>query len=352
VPPPSDADRIGHGPTIRSRGQSLVEFALVLPVFVVLFATALDLGRVFYAQISLANAAREAAFQAAETPTSFQPNTDCPAAPADPSNNLVMCRALLEADGSFVEVRPADVSLSCSPSCTVAQGHTVTVRVQGPFQLVTPILTPFFGGSQTITLRSTATAAMFAIPTRPPMAAPSGAPQCTVPDLVGLRASDADILWSAEGFSGLLTRSGSGDFIVVAQSPAAGTVLACTSGGTVWESGALPATPSPTPAPTAAPTTTPDPGATPPPGPTPTPTPSPSPAPECFTPTGLAGVYPPNVIGLTPSVASSRITAKGLNPIQRDGLTTGQKGVVQEQNPDETVCVEKGSDVVFHYRRS
>ena len=52
----------------RTLGQSLVEFALVLPVFLLFFAAALDLGRVFYANITLNNAAREGAFQAAITP--------------------------------------------------------------------------------------------------------------------------------------------------------------------------------------------------------------------------------------------------------------------------------------------
>ena len=49
----------------RTLGQSLVEFALILPVFLVFFAATLDLGRVFYANITLNNAAREGAFQAA-----------------------------------------------------------------------------------------------------------------------------------------------------------------------------------------------------------------------------------------------------------------------------------------------
>jgi hypothetical protein len=52
----------------RSRGQSLVEFALILPVFLMFFGAVLDLGRVAAAQITVTNVAREAAFQAAETP--------------------------------------------------------------------------------------------------------------------------------------------------------------------------------------------------------------------------------------------------------------------------------------------
>ncbi len=352
-----------------SRGQSMVEFALILPVFAILFATALDLGRAFYAQISLANAAREAAFQASETPSSFQGNTACPTPPATPDNNLVMCRALLEATGSFVNVQAADVSLTCSPSCTVAQGNTATVTVRGQFQLVTPILSPFFGGSQTIQLSSTATAAMLVLPTRPPIVAPSNQPMCTAPDLIGQRANSADGLWSNAGFTGGTTSNGSGNYAIAEQSPGAGTVAPCTTGVTIWQVATATPTPSPTPSPTPTPTPSPTPAPTPAPGePTPTPTPapepgatptptppptaSPSPTPECFTHDGLAGVRPPNVIGLVPSIASSRIQAKGLTAVAMGDLSTGQKGVVQEQNPDQSVCVEKisTSKVEFHYR--
>jgi hypothetical protein len=50
-----------HGDDDRSGGQGLVEFALVLPIFLLLVFGVLDLGRVIWAQDDLANAAREAA---------------------------------------------------------------------------------------------------------------------------------------------------------------------------------------------------------------------------------------------------------------------------------------------------
>jgi len=45
----------------RSRGQGLVEFALVLPVFMVILIGMVDLGRAIWANNAVANAAREAA---------------------------------------------------------------------------------------------------------------------------------------------------------------------------------------------------------------------------------------------------------------------------------------------------
>jgi len=49
------------GRRTRSRGQGLVEFALVLPVFMVILIGMVDLGRAIWANNSVANAAREAA---------------------------------------------------------------------------------------------------------------------------------------------------------------------------------------------------------------------------------------------------------------------------------------------------
>jgi Flp pilus assembly protein TadG len=50
----------GHG-----RGQSLVEFALTLPLLLVLLLFALDVGRLFYVYVGVQNAVREAALPAA-----------------------------------------------------------------------------------------------------------------------------------------------------------------------------------------------------------------------------------------------------------------------------------------------
>ena len=46
---------------VGERGQNLVEFALVLPILLIVLFGALDLGRIFWVSISLTNAAREGA---------------------------------------------------------------------------------------------------------------------------------------------------------------------------------------------------------------------------------------------------------------------------------------------------
>src|SRR5687768_2728599 len=136
----------------RSRGQSIVELALILPVMMLLVASALDLGRMFYSQITITNAAREGVYEASYSPTSFQHD-----APCNTTLNRVMCRVLSEAKGSFVQVQKADVTLTCSPACASGIDNTVTVTVNGRFKLLTPIMAPFLGGSN-VTLTSSASA--------------------------------------------------------------------------------------------------------------------------------------------------------------------------------------------------
>ncbi len=132
----------------RSRGQSLVELALILPVFLLFFAAVLDLGRIAAAQVSVENAAREGAFQAAKTPTDFDSSTGCP---ANGLTNVIYCRIKLESSGG-VTISPTDVSVSCNPAdCSTGLGNTVTVRVNGHFRLLTPLMAVFFGGNQNVT---------------------------------------------------------------------------------------------------------------------------------------------------------------------------------------------------------
>jgi len=161
----------------RTRGQSLVEFALVLPVFMLFFATTLDLGRLALAQLSVSNAAREGAFQASQTPSSFDNTTGCP---SDGESNLVVCRVLLEAANSGVSIAPADISLTCSVSgCPTGMGNRVTVSVTGHFQLLTPILAGFFGGSQNVTFVRSATNQIETLPTPAPAGGATATPTPT-----------------------------------------------------------------------------------------------------------------------------------------------------------------------------
>lgn len=156
----------------QSRGQSVVEFALLLPIFMLFFVAVLDLGRMSGAQIAVTNAAREGAFQAAKTPTDFTKLSGCP---ADGATNRVYCRVKLESSGG-VTILPGDVTVVCShPTCATGIGSTVTVSVDGHFQLFTPLMGVFFGG-QDVTFTASSTQQRETLPVSGASATPTASP--------------------------------------------------------------------------------------------------------------------------------------------------------------------------------
>jgi len=312
----------------KSRGQSLVELALVLPILFVFLAAALDLGRVFYAHISLRNAAREGAMQAAKTPTSYLEDTAC-----DPATNLVVCRVVLEAKGGSVNVLPTDIDMTCSlTGCPDQPGSTVTVVVRGRFDLVTPLLTTIFGGS-TLNFSSTATAQVeylpdpvTATPPPPPVAGFTTNPSPITGDApLTVQFTDTSIdatTWSWDFGDGgsaneqnpTHTFMAPGTYTVIL------TAINVTSADieqlTVVVGGSGPST-APSEAPSQAPCT-----------------------------------YPPNIIGKDPVTASQLLINAGFNPSGLADLTTGTKNKVQAQNPDHTQCLTANWTIVYHYRPS
>lgn len=162
--------------TTSIRGQALVEMAVITPVLLLLVAGAIDLGRVWYGQITITNAAREGALEGAVNPDSYQAGQPCD------TNNRIVCRAVREASESFITVAHTDVTMTCDAACvegTAASPNTVTVRVQGKFSLITPIIGAIVG--QEIELSSTATATISMTPTigAIPIVTPTPVPTAT-----------------------------------------------------------------------------------------------------------------------------------------------------------------------------
>jgi PKD repeat protein len=323
----------------KSRGQSLVEFALVLPVFLVFLAAALDLGRVFYANISLNNAAREGAFEAAKHPQAFGAGQSCDASDA----GRVVCRVKFESASSAITIADGDISSTCSSACNAASGSTVTVKVKGNFQLVTPILSAIFGG-QTVKLNSASTAQILYYPDIAP-ASPPPAPQadfttsnsrsCTC---ASLHINFTDIStgspsawqWNFGDGTTSTEQNPSHDF-GPGTSTVSLTVINITDSSTKTKTNYITVTVAATPTPT--------------PGPTATPSPTPSPtAPTCS--------HPPNVIGQAPLTAVANLNNAGFTASNNGDLTTGPKNKVQAQNPDATQCLMPGALIVIHWRPS
>ena len=96
---------------ISLRAQALVEFALLLPLLLVLILGAMDLGRVFYFKIVLTNAAREGANYLSRYP-------------ADYTNAWNAIRT--EGDSSGVTITEAEVTYA--GCCTVGLPVVVTIE--------------------------------------------------------------------------------------------------------------------------------------------------------------------------------------------------------------------------------
>ena len=95
----------------RSRGQALVELALIAPVMLLLLGGAVDLGRLFYSQVTIADSAREGVMWAVQHPGSWTKRCDPTdtRAPNAANPNQVVCHAMNETAKGFVQVKASDV---------------------------------------------------------------------------------------------------------------------------------------------------------------------------------------------------------------------------------------------------
>lgn len=152
----------GRGRT-QSRGQTLVEFALILPIFLLMVFGLVDMGRYVYLNSTLSQAAREAARQAsveAYWVGSVDPscNTDGgPVCPADVAalrtNALAAGNRMMTPNGS---ITLAHLYTSCdrgtaptgawvTQTCARrAPGDLVSVRVVMVFTPITPVIGQMF----------------------------------------------------------------------------------------------------------------------------------------------------------------------------------------------------------------
>jgi Flp pilus assembly protein TadG len=116
----------GHRFWQKIDGQSLLEFALMLPVFLVIVLSIIDLGRLFGTYIALKNASREGARFASMYSTTT--NVDA-----------IKARAIAEASATgYPGLTPDDVDVI--PSMNWQDGDPVTVRMTYRFQFLTTMI--------------------------------------------------------------------------------------------------------------------------------------------------------------------------------------------------------------------
>jgi Flp pilus assembly protein TadG len=123
--------------TARERGQSLVEFALVIPVLLLLFMGILDFGRAIYAYNTLSNAAREGARVA------IVDQTVAGGVPAGAQRAADQSTALGVDPSTDVDVTYTTPAGTACPAHSL--GCTATVDVRYQFRALTPIISSVVG---------------------------------------------------------------------------------------------------------------------------------------------------------------------------------------------------------------
>ena len=131
-------------------GQSLVEFALVLPLMLGLTVVALDFGRVYLGWINLQNMARIAANFAANNPDGWSGGGD-PAIQSEYQNQIRNDAKATNCSLPIVGGQPTAPSPVFSGSTL---GGTVSVSLSCQFGVITPFVKDILGGSVAVAARS------------------------------------------------------------------------------------------------------------------------------------------------------------------------------------------------------
>ena len=129
-------------PRKMEKGQSLLEFALVVPILLIILAGVLDLGRLYYAYVAVTDAAAEGAAYAAIHP--------------QVSHRSEVLQRAQEASGELVQIDPNMVQVDCP---TIMSGAPITVTVSYSFTVATPLINAMVPGG-VLRLRAVASEAI------------------------------------------------------------------------------------------------------------------------------------------------------------------------------------------------
>lgn len=144
-PPTCQRPVVGRPSRVRRRGQALVEFALIVPILMLILVIAIDFGRLFYLNIGIINGAREGAAYGADHPLS--PTTEI-------TTRVRQELGLSPVDPSVTVTRTC--SLTCVSIPAVSPPNTIKVTASTTFSFLTPFINTFFGGALPMSAASTA----------------------------------------------------------------------------------------------------------------------------------------------------------------------------------------------------
>jgi PKD repeat protein len=131
-------------PPDRDRGQSLAEFAIVLPVMLLLLLIAIDFGRVYLGWINLQNMARIAANYASVNPSAWQ-------LPDDPTKQGQRATFATQIQN---DAKATNCALTAIPTPTFPSGtdigDTASVEITCRFGVITPSISQIVGSQVTV----------------------------------------------------------------------------------------------------------------------------------------------------------------------------------------------------------
>jgi hypothetical protein len=252
-------------------GQSVAEFALTLPMALLMVLFGLDFGRVFLGWVALNQAAREAANYAAMNPTAWTlpynlavqteysrlvtkeaSGINCALAapipaPTFPNGTSIGAPAVVELHCSFSLITPIigaivgnPIPVSASSAFPVRSGNIEGVPLESLPATAAPTDTPAPTGTAapTDTPAPTDTSPPGPTPSPTPVPTPTPIPTpptCTVISLLNVQSNRAQGDWIAAGFSGSVIFSPlvPPQYRIQWQSLTVGTTVLCSSGVTV-----------------------------------------------------------------------------------------------------------------------
>lgn len=239
-----------------SRGQALVELAVILPLLALIVMFAVDFGRVFFGYVALNNIARVGANHAAVNPDAWQ-------TPGDPAARAAYIQRMTQDANAINCTLPSPLP---NPTFTGTRqpNDLAQVTLTCDFSFITPIMGALLGDPLRISAASSFPIRVGAIagapvgtivplPSNSPTPSPAPA-MCTVPPFVGTDVANAQSTWTGAGFSTTVLKSPNNNSwtTVAAQSLPATSQQVCTSSITLSSTAPSPtptATPSPTPVP-------------------------------------------------------------------------------------------------------